>query len=283
MTIGLRPMHAEIAKPATSPSPAAIGRPPLELALFIAPAVSALLLLAAGVIAARRLAGALEHPLPAAVLVGVGLSLVLLGAAVRLFPSAPAAPSAWRRVLLWLPTAAVLLAGIALTLPGTPPGSIAGFWAVLIGGDALGHLASRLLPRHSTPKPAPTTDRKRRLDAPQTPAPHAIARPADVDEIPAEEVTQQLTRSVDGGGVDVLSGWLRAVFLTGQRTASVHVAFCPPFAKTPRLSVEQLDGPSARIKTAQLLPYGTRLDLKLSQPASDAADVLLRIRAENEA
>jgi len=275
-------MHAELANSATSVYPAVGGRARSELARVVAPALTALLLVVAGVILARRLAGALERPLPPAALLGTGLLLVLLGVAARLVPPAHRWQTRRRRALYWLPTAAVLLAGIALT-PGTPPGWIAAFWCVLIGGEALGQVTNRLVQRRFPPPAAVPAGRTRRVEPAQPPATDTAAHVAiPPAEVPADDITQQLTRSVAAGGLDVLTGWLRAGFAPGQRTASVHVAFCPPFAKTPRLAVEQLDGPSARIKTAQLLPYGTRLDLKLTHPATDASDVLLRFRAHSD-
>ena len=66
----------------------------------------------------------------------------------------------------------------------------------------------------------------------------------------------------------------------GQRTASVHIAFCPPFAQTPEVSAEQTAGPPARLKTVQVLPYGARFDLKLAAACPESADVLLEFIAE---
>jgi hypothetical protein len=65
----------------------------------------------------------------------------------------------------------------------------------------------------------------------------------------------------------------------------VHLAFCPPFSRTPELAVEQLDGPAGKLKTVQLLPYGTRFDLKLAHTLEEPATVLLRFsaRLKNEA
>ncbi|OHB71102.1 MAG: hypothetical protein A2V70_03985 [Planctomycetes bacterium RBG_13_63_9] len=60
------------------------------------------------------------------------------------------------------------------------------------------------------------------------------------------------------------------------------MAFCPPFPKTPRLKVEQVDGPAARIKTSQF-PYGARLDLKLAEMAAKPDRVLLRFVARSKA
>ena len=99
------------------------------------------------------------------------------------------------------------------------------------------------------------------------------------ETIPPEEVTQQLTRSTAADGTEELAGWLRIPFAAGQRTGSVHVAFCPPFARTPELSVEQIDGPEARLKTTQVLPYGARLDLKLHAASESPASVVLQFAA----
>ena len=81
-----------------------------------------------------------------------------------------------------------------------------------------------------------------------------LLAPGCNNAVPPEGVVQQLTRSRAANGTEEISGWLRTSFAAGQRTASVHVAFCPPLGATPELSVEQIDGPEARIKTAQVLP-----------------------------
>jgi hypothetical protein len=70
-----------------------------------------------------------------------------------------------------------------------------------------------------------------------------------------------------------------ALFAAGQRTGTIHVAFCPSLRVTPELAVEQMEGPEARIKTAQLLPYGARVDLKLASPAQESTTVLLQFTA----
>lgn len=79
--------------------------------------------------------------------------------------------------------------------------------------------------------------------------------------------------------MEELSGWLRLPFAAGQRTGSVHVAFCPPLCVTPKMEVEQIEGPAVRIKTAQLLPYGARFDLKLAVPTEESTAVLLQFSA----
>ncbi len=112
---------------------------------------------------------------------------------------------------------------------------------------------------------------------------HAASMPdADIGVL-SDNVTQHLVRSKNADGAEQICGRLRIAFAAGQRTGSVHVAFCPPLAATPDLEVEQLDGPEARIKTAQLLPYGARLDLKLSAAATEPTGVLLHFSARTMA
>jgi hypothetical protein len=106
--------------------------------------------------------------------------------------------------------------------------------------------------------------------------------PVGLEEVAESDdpaVVHQLTRRRTNEGADELAGWLRVDFAAGQRTGHAHLAFCPAFERAPRLEVEQLDGPRARIKTAQLLPYGARLDLKLSATAEHPERLTLRIAA----
>jgi len=277
------------------------GRTTLELGRWLLGALLALMWLAALLVVWRRMAGALSRPLPPPALIAVGVLLASAAAAVRL---------TWRRLpgksgqsgVFWLmallPTAAVLTFAAALSVRETALGPLAVFWTLLVAEElwawrpaAWTRLRARL--------PA----WRRRVDPAQAPSHHAHTAStelaADVPAkavssdavlpdalprsgIPGDDVLQQLTRSLARDGSEQISGWLRAPFLPDQRTASVHVAFCPPFAATPELSVEQLDGPSARIKTAQLLPHGARLDLKLAATADEPATVLLQFSARCE-
>jgi hypothetical protein len=103
--------------------------------------------------------------------------------------------------------------------------------------------------------------------------------PPDSRAVPPADVTQQFTRSVAADGSDVLSGWLRLELAAGQRVGSGHVAFCPPFAHVPELTVTQRDGPPARIKAGQVLAYGARLDVRSANPATEPVVVLLHVLA----
>ncbi len=245
---------------------------------------------AAVLVAWRRCAGALEKPLDPQMLLLVGALVAAAAAAVRIIRFRIAPPDVpWRlpAAIVLLPTPAVLLLAAAVSLPQTSTGGLVAFWALLVGAESWAWRAAwrrrvRNGPNapagrpsgagsspepvdHRSPTESPPPGRRPQIDSPST--------------IPADDVLQQLTRSLAADGSEQLAGWLRAEFASGQRTASVHVAFCPPFSQTPQVTVEQLDGPSARIKTAQLLPHGARLDLKLAAAAEEPGSVVLQFRA----
>ena len=96
---------------------------------------------------------------------------------------------------------------------------------------------------------------------------------------PAADVLQQLTLRTTAEGGQELSGWLRMPLAAGQRTGSLHVAFCPSFDQAPQVQAEAVSGPDCRIKAAQVLPYGARLDVKLDEPAGEDESVLVWFHA----
>ena len=254
-------------------------QPAAQLRQCSAAGLLGLLALVALLVAWRRLAGALSSPLGPAAMVLVGASLAGVAAVAR----------CGRRPVRWhlLLSAAVLLLALALWLPGSPRAGLLLFWAILAGEE--GWAWAGLLLRRRRPQPASPAVPRWRVDPAQSlllPSPPDVARGADLpgekaqeDAVPAENVLQKLTLSQDADGSQRLSGWVRLRLEAGQRSGVVHVAFCPPFAQTPEWSLEQLDGPPARIRTAQLLPHGVRLDLKLAAAAADAASVLVRFTA----
>ena len=265
------------------------GTPTAELARWTLAALAGLTLTAALLVAWRRVAGALSAPLGVPLLLTSGFLWAAATIGVR---------EAWNRWLagsrnsrleltVWIaPTAALLILGAALSLPGTSVAGLATFWSLLVLEEAWSwrrapwrRRAARVQhePPSKPPSPQPSSPQM-----PPTPAQHKRLDQAilGVDDCPPEQVIQRLTRSRDADGAERLSGWLRMPFAAGQRTASIHVAFCPPFAKVPELKVEQADGPTTRVRTAQLLPHGTRLDLKLSQSTDNEESVLLRFSAQ---
>jgi hypothetical protein len=261
-------------------APASLDRPAAEMARWSAAVAVGLLGGAAVLVAWRRLAGALVTPLEPPLLLSIAALLSVSATGVRLvWRDLPAAQTPNRLVgpLGLLPSAALLVLGASLSLPGTDARGLVAFWSLLVAEECWAWRPIVWRKWRGASRTSATARLVRR-DPPQVPSPHTI--PADpAAEVPPAEVVQQLTRSRAADGTDQLAGWLRARFSAGQRTGSVHVAFCPPFAKTPELSVAQLDGPEARIKAAQLLPYGARLDLKLGAAAEQPTSVLLHFCA----
>ena len=52
-------------------------------------------------------------------------------------------------------------------------------------------------------------------------------------------------------------------------------ASCFSFDQIPHVEAEAISGPDCRIKAAQVLPYGARLDVKLDEPAKESEGVLV--------
>ncbi|NQU23431.1 MAG: hypothetical protein HQ567_19290 [Candidatus Nealsonbacteria bacterium] len=244
-------------------------RPAVDLRRWSAVATVALLGSVALLIGWRRLAGALDEPLspPSMLLTGALLAVACVG--VRL---------AWPRagLFVWLSCSACVAAiAVAVSLPRDDWWATAGLWLFLVIEESWAwRPAGRRTARRDGPAPPPEV-----LSPEPSVQPPCELQPDSPAETLAEGVLQQFTRTRAADGSERLSGWLRAPFLAGQRTASVHVAFCPPFAVVPELSVEQVDGPPARVKTAQLLPQGARLDLKLASAAEEPHDVALEFSA----
>jgi len=262
-------------------------------------ALAGLLLLAAVLVAWRRLAGALGSPLDPGVLLCVGALLAFVAVGLRMSWDRLALPLRARAVgwgVRGLLSAAVLIMAVSVSVAGTAPGALAAFWA-LVAAEELWAWRRAIWRKHRSrqgkatrdpPAPPPAPSHAEPAES-EPVAPIATAVADDVvapvvsaipdDSLPSQDVLQQLTRSQAADGSQELSGWLQDRFEAGQRTSNVHVAFCPPFSRTPEVTVEHVGGPSTRIKTAQVLPYGVRLDLKLAAKAEEPTIVLLRFSA----
>jgi hypothetical protein len=106
--------------------------------------------------------------------------------------------------------------------------------------------------------------------------------PFDVPRSPLEleaSLYQRMVRHRLSGGLDHIEADCVAVFDVGQRHAIEHLAFCPPFAATPDVHYEQIDGPEARIGEIRSLPYGARVELRLPAPVAAETKVVFRLTA----
>jgi hypothetical protein len=181
---------------------------------------------------------------------------------------------------------ALLAVAASLSLRGSHGLALFGFWAMIVGEELWtwrGLLPARrwIFPRlgHHLPMVAGEGWGVRDAAPHAPPNPPSAANGGSIEEPeliePAADVLQQLTlRSTAAGGQE-LSGWLRMPLAAGQRSGSLHVVFCPSFREAPQVQAEPVSGPDCRVKAAQVLSYGARLDIKLEEPANKDQSLLL--------
>jgi hypothetical protein len=204
----------------------------------------------------RRVMGALSQPLSVAALAMTLLAALGTAGLVRCLwcSLGPANP-----LVRFLPSLCVLLLAAALWVPGTDAAS--GVLLCLAVGLDLG-VAAGLVRQPMAGKWRSSKARE------------------PVEGLPPD-VSQQLTRRIADGS-EVIEGTLRATIGAGLRADHYHVAFCPPLDAAPRVECEQIDGPPARIKVAQSLPQGVRLELRLAAAAQEAVEIVVQFVARGE-
>ncbi len=234
-----------------------------------------LLLAFALLLLVRRFDGGLKIPLTSVELVGVGALLAFLAAVVH-----RGAMVRWRGKPVWIWVFQLLLlvglvaSAIAVALPGS---SLYGIWAmVALLTVEEGYWLRRVVRQHR--------GRGQKSWHPLYAGPKRIAikrEPAvslESSSLP-EGVRHRIERTCDEQEGDICRGQVRSHFQLGQRTESIHLAFCPPFAVTPQLHAEQIDGPDATLKTMQILPYGARLEIRLSKTYTQPVQTMVEFSA----
>jgi hypothetical protein len=97
-----------------------------------------------------------------------------------------------------------------------------------------------------------------------------------------EQTRQWMTRQSLPGGIDQIEGAIRVSFAAGQRTASVHVPFSPPFATVPTVDCELTGDEPARWKVSVVYPYGMRIELKrASSNAASEIELSYAVRCDS--
>ena len=196
-------------------------------------------------------------------------------------------------VVAWLPT---WLGGVAL-LPSDSPlarGWLVGIAALSAAGFALSltsptrergvanedpslaRRASEISRLSEAVDRTPTADRPD-VGVRATPADLSVFAPV-VDERSDESTTQWMTRQALPGGVDQIEGAIRISFAAGQRAASVHVPFSPPFAAVPQVECEAIGDDPARWKVSVVYAYGMRVELK-RESSDEPAEIELSYSA----
>lgn len=149
-------------------------------------------------------------------------------------------------------------------------------------------------PRRGDPA-APRRER-RGPTAEVAPLPARHARPAgsltDLAGPPASAWTdpppagfrQRLERLETPTGEDCLRGQVLVAVPAGSRTGHAHVGFCPPFAGLPRLDVStSCDFVEAEVAAAEILPWGVRIECRLSEPAEEPLEIPADFQARHSA
>jgi len=259
-------------------SPAIGSNELVHLARAVAVAGFSLLALGGVVILARRLSGALSAPLSLTTL----LTCACLLAVAALLFRAMFRPPAWSRgrweeyLFSALPSGVLLLWAIGLSASGTGGGLLA-LWGVLLleEGWSWGQLRrGRAVGQPIVMKALSVAELPLSILDESLQTLTESEFPAEADE-QDEVIFQQVVRRRESDGSETIAGWLRAQVPAAARHATAHVAICPPFPGRPECFAEQMDGPPAQIKVAQVLPQGVRFEIKLDEPVAEASDVLV--------
>jgi hypothetical protein len=83
-------------------------------------------------------------------------------------------------------------------------------------------------------------------------------------------------------GVDCVSGHVRLSIPAGGKATHAHVGFCPAFAATPIVQVStEYDGVEAVVIAAEVLPWGVRIECRLSEPAEEPLEIPVDLVAKS--
>ena len=237
----------------------------------------------------RRVIGAGQRPLVAAGLLGLGLLVsTIAGWAHRAWARLAAGAGADGNAFHGLVSLTALTAGLTISLPGSSPAALAACWLMVVAAE-LTWWGPRLGPRRRSQPVRPASEPAETAPAAgdlargllgEASAAAASEEPAadDWEHLPAH-LRQRLTYAVDEHGQDVVYGTVRCEFAPGQRQQNVHLAFCPPLARVPELSLEQSHGPVAKIQPVLIETFGACLEVRLTSPSTEPTSVQIHFYA----
>lgn len=229
---------------------------------------------------ARRLGGSLDAPLATGDLFAVGWSFSAMAILLRSWPAEGASSSRLFRSTLgsWAPWFLAVLGAAAVSLPNSPTAGLVLLWGMLL---AAGATATRFGGLARLPSRLPRLFRRGSL-----PIAPSRRSPANLDhagfKFPAgRPAPSQILVRFERADHDIIRGRVRAIVPAGRRTASTHVAFCPPFLESPRVEIHsRAPAASARIEAGQVLPHGARFDVRLSRPSPGESKVSIEFSAK---
>jgi hypothetical protein len=226
-------------------------------------------------LAIRRLSGAISEPLPVSVYLLLGF--MFAATAVLLRKSLLAFDPTWTCIG---GTVIAIIGALSVSLSQSPIAGLLVMWLAIAleEGWAWRQWFERGSLKLTEPIAEPPVQPIVTAGSPQGVA-------DNTDDIQTNStITQQLVRRRQPDGTESISGYLRADFEPGQRTAILHVSFCPPLDASPNCAAEPSDGPAAQIRITQVLPQGARLEAKLDSTAEEPQQLLIEFSAfESEA
>jgi hypothetical protein len=235
----------------------------------------------------RRLTGQLHQPLGFLPLLILGVVLVSISALLRLGwrAVAPNQPRLSHLVAFVAPLPALSMLAVAVSMTGTSTSALFVFWGMLfvsevlwwffawqrdwIGPPTIVERTSEASVAESAPEVVDQNEASGELPS------DAELGEVDTGDWLAEGMTQQLTRIDAADGTQTVEGVLRSQFAPGERSRSLHVAFCPPLQSCPVTTVTQMSGPRCHIKAADVQTYGVRFDVRLASSSDLAEEVML--------
>ena len=233
-----------------------------------------------GLVAMRRFWGGLQSAPSLPALVAVAFMLAVLSSVVHCGTQLLChKDSAAYRAAQGLLPLSLAIAVFSICLPSSSVFAIL-LIVVVLGSEELFWLV----------RPALLRDRTNRRPAKRQPDPvqivvHENKQAAGKDFVAdfSPEVIRRIERTRGPAGEDICRGQIRSEFFPGQRTAEIHLEFCPPFHTSPVLHIEQIEGPEALVKATQVLPYGARLEVRLARSGSERFETRIEFSAIVEA
>jgi len=249
-------------------------------------ATAAAMLAAATIVAILSLDGALGFSWAASLIAALLISVSgqWLRGATAAFDLPPRSLSRW--LLLATPTATALLAAAAFAGPHAT-GLGAMFYVAICGASEVAWAIKHWSRPAPTPALANSTagvswllrDDIENEDA--SSALHVVGAASanllvegeseEEDFLPAG-VIQHLTRANTEEG-EAIYGGARASFAVGERSQTIHVAFCPPFSARPELTATPISGPAANIKCAEVQSFGARVEIRLNTAPTEEVEI----------
>ncbi|TVS14515.1 MAG: hypothetical protein EA424_19190 [Planctomycetaceae bacterium] len=265
-----------------------------------------LLLATASWLLVRRVSGALQSPLPGfflPILGGLFGALIAAAGWIEGGFGRTRVDSGIESVRRWpycrlLLSFAILVAGVAVSLPEASVTALFGFWTLALVGAIAGWCR---LPTWSKADIRGRDEANKtvteRLGAPTLDptgfATGCVGIDCESDEEGEEEgeedveseqllpvhVSQRVVRARDERDAEVVFGTVRCSFAPGQRQQSIHLAFCPPLRKLAQLATDQVAGPAVQIKTVTAETFGVGLEAKLASPSKEPTEVQIQFFA----